>query len=363
MNRSLALLLVVLVSVATQAQDEVPAPALLGDYRDGGACPHVHHLALYDAQGFRIFPGVNDDRPFSLRVTCGACHDVTTIGGGWHFAPRPATGTGRPGEPWIYWDATLATQIPLTLRPGPGSFEPNQIGLSAWTFIQAFGRQLPGGQVTRPADDDLQDPGDRWDASGDFEINCLACHNAAPAQDQSQAAEQTGLQNYAWVPTASSDLADVSGSVKQQARTWEEGALGQDGPQVTYDASRFLADKQVWMDIRRAVPNQRCLFCHSSTQVPSHGIDAEQDVHLAAGMACVDCHRNDLGHAMVRGYDGEAVDTNEPLRAAFSCRGCHLGTGAAPAPTAGRLSQRALARPGNHGSQDLPRPCPGHAPR
>ncbi len=81
-----------------------------------------------------------------------------------------------------------------------------------------------------------------------------------------------------------------------------------------------------------------CLACHnrSGRQDPSEWAKqvlrenlrwaaTDADVHAAAGLKCADCHRNDLGHAMVRGYEGEAAETGNRAAASFTCRGCHLG--------------------------------------
>jgi hypothetical protein len=336
MNRYVCFLLTVIVVTGAWAQEEAPeATTMLGDYRDGSQSRPVHRVHLFDAQGFRIFPGVNDNQPFSMGVTCGKCHDVEAVAKGWHFSTDGPS--GRPAQPWVFWDAGLATQIPLALRAWPGVFEPNAIGLTDWWFIQAFGRHLTGGQIHKPVEDDMLSPGDPWEFSGDLEINCLACHNAAATHDQAQAAEQIGVHNYAWSHVATTDFAHVAGAASRQARTWEQGAMGQDAPQVEYDTSRFFSDNQVLMDIRRHVPNERCLFCHSNQDIPGHGIHQDQDVHLAAGMSCVDCHRNGLDHKIVRGYEQEAQDFNDPPRAALSCQGCHLGIEDAQQPTAGRL--------------------------
>ncbi|MGZ5479791.1 MAG: hypothetical protein ACXWGZ_09375, partial [Candidatus Aminicenantales bacterium] len=43
---------------------------------------------------------------------------------------------------------------------------------------------------------------------------------------------------------------------------------------------------------------------------------------------CTDCHRNDISHLMVRGYEGEAADTGNRTADSFTCRGCHLGENA-----------------------------------
>jgi len=91
---------------------------------------------------------------------------------------------------------------------------------------------------------------------------------------------------------------------------------------VSYDERRFNKKNEVFFDIVRTIPNERCYFCHSSKWVDEDKNERwqmEEDVHLNAGMLCVDCHRNGLDHKMVRGYE------NNPLPAAsLTCAGCHM---------------------------------------
>ena len=61
----------------------------------------------------------------------------------------------------------------------------------------------------------------------------------------------------------------------------------------------------------------------------------DEDVHLAAGLTCVDCHREGLEHNTIRGYEGE-VNANE-MAAKTSCKGCHLGDENGSRPEGGRL--------------------------
>ena len=131
------------------------------------------------------------------------------------------------------------------------------------------------------------------------------------------------------------------------------------------------------LQLTRKAPANACYYCHTST---SHAGDAnwqeDRDVHLRAGMTCVDCHRNGVDHMIVRGYEGEAKDraisadmiearaklllrddatltaeTAKPLAEkelkddlglveTLSCRGCHTGAKDAKTATAklgGRL--------------------------
>jgi len=62
----------------------------------GGVCPPFH---LYDEQGKVIDPvhGINSDKPYSPKQTCGKCHDYNKISEGFHFQqgrgekPNPLT--------------------------------------------------------------------------------------------------------------------------------------------------------------------------------------------------------------------------------------------------------------------------------
>jgi len=102
----------------------------------------------------------------------------------------------------------------------------------------------------------------------------------------------------------------------------------QAGPSLIYDSTKFDPDNRVLFNITRRVAPERCYFCHTVREVgpgsPEHW-QTDQDVHLAAGLTCVDCHRHGLDHAITRGYDGEVSPTSQPARATLTCRGCHLG--------------------------------------
>ena len=63
----------------------------------------------------------------------------------------------------------------------------------------------------------------------------------------------------------------------------------------------------------------------------------EEDVHISAGLSCVDCHRNELDHMTTRGYECESSNTKNPLAAGASCRGCHIPEKSSATPIAGRL--------------------------
>jgi len=73
---------------------------------------------------------------------------------------------------------------------------------------------------------------------------------------------------------------------------------------------------------------------------------SDEDIHLKAGLTCVDCHRNGIDHNIVRGYVGEEDASDNELAAVSSCEGCHLGQDPLSAPVAGRLGAPVPKHPG-----------------
>lgn len=321
---------------------------LLGDVNDGSRAVAVHLIPLIDEEGGKIIPDYVPVLPFSVRQTCSDCHDYGKVSRGWHFnAVDPNIPTGRNGQPWILVDSAIATQIPLSYRAWPGTYRPQQLGVSAWQFVQLFGRQMPGGGPGELLDkSDKPEEIIRSFVSGKLEINCLTCHNAHPGQDQAEYAVQIARQNFRWAATAASEFASVTGIAKDLPDTYDYlmPAVMDDTrlrpPAVTYRGNIFDDKKNVLFDIVRKVPNNRCYFCHSNRDIdkarPSKWTK-DEDVHLAAGLLCVDCHRNGLEHNITRGYEDEASVSANPLAAVSSCKGCHMPQGSSASPTAGRL--------------------------
>jgi len=316
----------------------------LGDVSDGSRAVPVHRITLYNEQGHskedEIFPDDEPLLPFSMRQTCDFCHSYDIIGTGWHFnAADPNAASGRPGQPWILVDTRTATQIPLSYRPWSGTFRPHQLGLTPWKFVQQFGRHMPGGGV---GELDSYNPEEilRQDVSGKLEINCMSCHDADPAHDQAEFAIQIAHQNFRWAAAATCVFASVSGSAGDMSDTYDPfmPEPPQDTkkipPAVTYRKNTFNHKNNVFFDIVRKMPAERCYFCHSNVDVDSNGLEkwlSDEDVHLAAGLSCVDCHRNGLDHNIIRGYEDEAFISTNPLAPASSCEGCHT-TGRLGAP-------------------------------
>lgn len=318
--------------------------------------PYVHRITLYDHDGKAIRPDDMPALPYSPRTTCGKCHPYAEIRRGWHFnASDPNAFAGRPGEPWFLIDAPTGTVVPISARGWPGTVKPADAGLSDWDMVKRFGRHMPGGGFGEPRagrgqsrDDDNRASSatplplregwgegrgsrPRWPVSGPLEIDCMICHSADQQHDPAEAARQIEKENFRWAATAALGLAVVRGEARKAPDDWDPYAPPDPdfperaGPTLIYDKTRFDPDDRVLFQITRRVPNERCYFCHT-TRVVGDGAPepwhTDQDIHLAAGLLCVDCHRHGIDHAMTRGYEGES---EHPGRAARTCRGCHLG--------------------------------------
>ncbi|MBP1654486.1 MAG: hypothetical protein H6Q28_1042, partial [Bacteroidetes bacterium] len=283
--------------------------------------------------------------PFSTKQTCRKCHEYERIAGGWHFNAADSVHHGRAGEPWIMVDKLAATQIPLSYRGWTGTYHPEAVGLTTFGFLGVFGRHLPGGGVGE--NDRLQDLDDymRWQVSGTLEINCQSCHNGDPAHNQAEYGVQVLRQNFRWAAAAASGFATVQGSALEMPDNYDLYSVvppersGVLPPTVTYNAARFDVANRVLFDVPRRMSQTQCAFCHSAKVVDpsvSERWEGDEDVHIAAGMECVDCHRNGVDHRMIRGYAREAAETGRPAAASFTCAGCHIGVDGAEVPMEGR---------------------------
>ncbi len=303
--RTSAIILVLLCSTALTVS---------ANHFDGSRTLPVHRIPLADEEGQKIISTMPDAMPFSAKMTCGACHDYEAIHSGTHFG---GAGQGRATEPWIVIDETSGTQIPA-----------DRLHLSSWEFTKQFGSHLPGGGISDPADK-LTDPDARWEISGGLEINCLACHNNSHRQDATEWAKQIGRENFRWAATAASGIGEVGGMASRLPDWWNVyvGSNPDDSvfavpPSVNYDTAQFDSKHRMWFDIGKP-KDSSCLHCHSAHPVSAQRMDIPGDVHTAAGLACVDCHRNGENHQMLRGTTD-----------AMSCASCHTQTGQLGAPMA-----------------------------
>ena len=326
----------------------------VGDIPDGNRSTQVHLIKIYDEFDHVI---KQDDRPvlpFSPKNTCRKCHDYEKIRHGWHFnAADSGVSPGRPGEPWILVDPGALTQIPLSYRNWRGTYRPYDVGLSSLKFLATFGHHVPGGSVgekERELNDYM-----RWRVSGTLEVNCQSCHNGDPGQSQAEYGIQVLRQNFRWAATAGSGFATVQGSAAEMPDSYDQySAVPPEKsdilpPTVTYNSSRMDPSGRVLFNVPRKMPAAQCAFCHSSKVIDParpERWEADEDVHMAAGMLCIDCHRNGIDHRIIRGYEGESESRDQPPVGSFTCRGCHLGSTGESAPLEGR---RGAPRPAHLG--------------
>ncbi|QDT12454.1 hypothetical protein [Planctomycetes bacterium K23_9] len=320
----------------------------------------LHHIDLYDADNRKITS--ESTTPYSSVKTCGRCHDYETISHGWHFnAFDPDAKSGREGEPWIWTDARTGTQLPLSYRDWSHTFDPREIGITAWQMTEKFGGRIPGGsmaagavaavpEVSPSLDASSADgeviPSPRWKLSGTLDIDCMICHAQSGAYDFNQRREQIEEHNFAWAPTAGLRLGTIDGKVSRikEGSDPEDDAIKAKLPKVSYNPRRFNSDGTVFMDLIREPSSNACYQCHSNRIVGDKGIEQrwvhDEDVHLRAGMSCADCHRNGIDHHISRGFEGEE-NPSGTLVQTLSCTGCHLGAQGSDADTislrAGRL--------------------------
>jgi hypothetical protein len=321
-------------TVAKEAAEEAKQAELLKTDSDA---PYVHRLTLYDESGAAISPKSANAPPYSPRTTCGKCHPYAQIAQGWHFnEPDPNVAIGRPGEPWIYLDKQTGTVLPLSDRGWSGTFKPGEIGLTNWDMVLRFGSHTPGGGYGESTKEQRGKPpmSLRWGISGPREVDCMYCHAANQQHDPAEAARQIEAQNFKWAPTVAYGLAAVRGEARKVPDDFDpEMPPSPDrpeasGPKLVYDKTRFDADDRVLFEITKQPSAERCYFCHTTRLVGTNApadLVRPRDVHVAAGLACVDCHGNTLDHLTARGYGDEWNVRKDKMRAAFSCEGCHLG--------------------------------------
>ena len=314
---------------------------------DGGRNIPVHRLALSDELGDTIIPAAPGALPISTRQTCGQCHDYEAIASGWHFNMSDADApSGRPAQPWFLVDGLTGSQIPMGLRNWPRLYKPEQMGMSNWEFVLAFGRHLPGGGIADP--DDRYAEGRlqaRWEVSGPVEINCFACHSRDREYDHSEWVRLISRHNFRWAATGALGLGDVLGMGSRVEGYWDmlrglnpDDAMFKVPPHMNYNLTKFDSKNRAVLELGKP-RSENCLSCHSTTQAGMDSKDIDGDVHLRAGMSCSDCHGNGLDHATARGYLGDNTGPMDKARVTASCTGCHNGMGGikpgrygAPAP-------------------------------
>lgn len=325
-----------------------------------GVCPP---FPLRDEAGNVIDPvkGENDTVPYSPKQTCGAkgCHDYDKIVEGYHFtqgkgekvpaamAERYAwvTSPGNYGGNWC-------SPAPLYRQLAPKkNASARGIDMTSFDFVTAScGSCHPGGgpleydREGKRYDAWMRDPasglsaggengfdGDyhkaRWSDTGVIEADCLLCHQ--PEFDFKKRNQELVNLNFRWAATAGAGFATVTGKVSANEQ-----------PSVAYDKSKFTADGKVLVHIAPEPRNETCLHCHFKPDWKKRGAgySTRTDVHMAAGMLCVDCHAAGSKaadprisgrevHHFGKGDDPSGWVRNDLDDTVRSCEGCHLEGG------------------------------------
>ncbi|MBW1992267.1 MAG: hypothetical protein JRI59_09165, partial [Deltaproteobacteria bacterium] len=278
--------------------------------RPEGVCPPFY---LVDEEGNVIDPvnGLNPDKPYSPAKTCGKCHDYQKITQGYHFTQgKGETPTALQAARCLWvttpgtYGGTWCSPAPLYRYLSPKNNQgPATMDMTSFSFITAgCGVCHPGGgsaefdRAGRRYDRWMANPhsglkpgaenhydGDyykaRWSETGVLEADCLICH--LPEYDMSIRQQQLKKLNFRWAATAGAGFGEVIGSIAQ----------GQ-APMVKYWKEKFNADGTISPHIVREPRNESCLACHEKPGWKKRGANfrARTDVHIRAGLKCVDCH-------------------------------------------------------------------------
>ncbi|RJP75660.1 MAG: formate dehydrogenase subunit gamma [Candidatus Abyssobacteria bacterium SURF_17] len=215
-------------------------------------------------------------------------------------------------------------------HPGGGPMELDRNGNRYDTYMLD-----PANEMTSGADNNFD--GDyykaRWAETGVLEADCLICH--LPSYDKKDRDQQVDRLNFKWAATAGAGFAEVSGAVK-------------DGVPATvkYNRNLFDSDGSVKIPIVKEPPSRVCMQCHHETDWKKKGTawTTRTDVHIRAGLRCVDCHpagsnATDLRiagkevHQFAKGDDPGALVRDDLDNTMMSCEECHAkGHLGAPVP-------------------------------
>ncbi|NWG12929.1 MAG: hypothetical protein HXY20_05265 [Acidobacteria bacterium] len=305
--------------------------------------------------------------PYSPKQTCGrsGCHNYNLITQGFHFtqgAGEEPTADQKARIPWASspgnFGGNWCSPAPLYRYLSPKHNDsPATMDMTAFTFFTSpCGTCHPGGgsaeydRAGHRYDLWIRDPasgfksgadngfdGDyhkaRWDETGVLEADCLLCH--LPGYAYSEREKQIGNWNFRWAATAGARLASVAGSIK-------------DGKPitVTYEKARFNSDGTFEPPMVRSPRNEACLSCHAQPGWKKRGANyrARTDVHLRAGLRCVDCHpagssaadpriKGREVHQIAKGDDPGGLVRNDLDDTMLRCLDCH-DTGRLGAPRA-----------------------------
>ena len=343
--------------------ERIPAVGKKETSREG-ICPPFF---LKDEKGRVIDPlhGRNPTAPYSPRKTCGECHDVDKIAEGYHFTQGAGERPTPDQAARVLWASTPGNYGGTWCSPGPlypylspkKNSDPHLIDMTSFSFVTiGCGHCHPGGgpvefdREGKRYDLWMKDPrnglkpggengldGDyyraRWSETGVLEPDCLICH--LPEYDMKARNGQLDESNFRWAATAGARLGKVLGSIKSGKPV-----------KVQYNPAVFGPNGKVSLHIVREPRDKTCLACHAKPGWKKRGANfrPRTDVHLRAGLKCVDCHPAGRSTAdpLIRGKEvhqfGKGDDPGGHVRddldnTCLDCADCHT-TGHLGAPIA-----------------------------
>lgn len=294
------------------ASSSAPSSHVSGGTPPQGVCPPFF---LRDEAGRVINPvvGENADQPYSPKQTCGTsgCHNYGLITQGFHFQQGADEQPTADQAARCQWASTPGLYGGTWCSPGPlyRSLAPKHNTSARTIDMTSFGLITAGCAKCHPGggplehdrdghryDERMRDPaagltpggdnnfdGDyhkaRWSETGVLEADCLLCH--LPEYSFAARNKQLDALNFRWAPTAGAGLARVTGAVAKNETVT-----------LAYDATKFNPDGTFSPNMVVSPRNETCLSCHAQPGWKKRGANyrARTDVHLRAGMRCVDCH-------------------------------------------------------------------------
>lgn len=163
----------------------------------------------------------------------------------------------------------------------------------------------------------------RWAESGVVEADCLLCHS--PGYNMNARNGQLAVFNYKWAASVGAGIARVTGEVKKGEK-----------PVILYQTDKFDSDGHLSVPIIKEVPTENCLFCHAETDWKKKGTTYSHrfDVHLRAGMKCIECHpagtsaadsriNSKEEHNFAKGDDPGTLVRDDLDNTMITCQQCH----------------------------------------
>jgi hypothetical protein len=320
-----------------------------------GVCPPFY---LKDEGGNIIDPvhNINTDKPYSPKQTCGTkdCHDYNKITEGFHFTQgkgervpelfaKRYNWVSSPGNYGGTWCSPAPLYRQLSSKKNDDA---RMIDMTSFDFVTATcGNCHPGGgpleydregnrydehmkkQGMKSGEENGLD-GDyfkaKWNDTGVIEADCLLCH--MPEYNFKERNKQLANLNFKWAATAGGGFGSSEGSIKDSKPV-----------KVTYDKSKFDEEGKVIVHIAPEPRNETCLQCHKKPDWKKRGasFSARTDVHIAAGLRCIDCHaagsnavdkriRGKEVHQFGKGDDPSGWVRNDLDNTMRTCEDCHI---------------------------------------